>query len=105
MSISVGAVETEDLIGTTDQFSGSVGTSNANVPASAGNVIAEALVRCSSDQANSRRLSVSFDGGTTFLVLSPGEFVGWGTKGGLTQIVIKGNVASVDYEVILNREP
>ena len=97
--------ETEDLLGTTSQYSGVVGVSPVTIPASAGTVIAEALVRCVSSNLITKSLSVSFDGGTTYLVLTPGEFIGWSLKGGVTQLYIKGSVASVAYEIVLNREP
>jgi|WetSurMetagenome_2_1015567.scaffolds.fasta_scaffold199831_2 hypothetical protein len=97
--------ETEDLQGTTTQYTGTVGTSAISIPTVAGTGIAECLIRCPTQSPNTRRLSYSFDGGTTFSILSPGEYIGWSLKGSPTQIKIKGNVASVDYEVILNREP
>lgn len=102
--------EQEDLIGTTKHFNGNVSTSWVSVPAVAGNVIAEAFVRCAVDQLNSCRLYVSFDGGAGYILLAPGEGIGWSIKSskesvtGITQISLKGNVAGVVYEVILNRE-
>ena len=106
MSPNTTTTEIKDLVGSTDQYSGTVGTTPANIPSSAGDKIAECLVRCSSDNTPiTKRLLISFDSGTTFLTLSPGEFVGWSLKGSPTQIVIKGNVASVSYEIVLNREP
>ena len=90
--------------GATKQFIGSVGTTSTAVPAVAGDFIATALIRCPQQTPNTRILFYSFDN-VVFTKLSPGEFIIWPTKGNLTQIFIKGNVASVDYEVILNREP
>jgi len=97
--------ETEDLLGQTTQFTGTVGTTSTAFPTVATTSIAECLIRCPSQTPNSNRLLYSFDGGTTFGTLAPGEFIGWSLKGSPTQIRIKGNVASVNYEIILNKEP
>jgi hypothetical protein len=98
--------ETEDLLGSTAQYAGTVGTAPISVPTAPGPIIAYAFVRCATDNSpQSKRLSYSFDGGTTFAVLSAGEYVGWPMRGSQTQIVLKGNSAGVAYEVLLNREP
>ena len=98
--------EQRDILGTTTNFSGSVGTSFVAVPSSPGKPIAEALVRCSNQTPQSSVLQVSFTSSTgPWISLSPGEFIGWTVKGYMTQIWILGNNASVDYEVVLNREP
>lgn len=97
--------ETIDNLGTTSQYSGTATTSPTSVPAIAGNAIAECLVRCASSNAVTKRLQVSFDGGTTYMTLSPGEFVGWSLKGGVTQIQLKTPASTTDYEIVLNREP
>lgn len=102
--------ESEDLIGTTKHFNGNVSTSWTTVPSTPDNVIAEAFVKCSIDQQPTKRLFVSFDGGEGYLLLAPGEGIGWSIKSskssvsGITQILLKGNMANVTYEVILNRE-
>lgn len=90
--------------GTTLQLAGSVGTTSTAFPTVAGDPIATALIRCPEQTPNSRRLLYSFDN-STFHTLSPGEYIGWSLKGNLTQVYLKGNVASVNYEIILNREP
>jgi hypothetical protein len=98
--------EQADLEGATTHFNGTVGTSAIAVPAStSGTAIAEALVRCPLSNLKSNRLSISFDGGNGFLILSPGEYVGWSVKGLQKQLFVKGNVSGVGYEAILNREP
>jgi len=98
--------EQKDLLGTTTNFQASVGTTFIAIPTVAGNPIAEAFVRCPTQTPNTRRLEVSFTSSTgPWVVLRPGEFIGWSIKGYMKQIWIKGNAASVDYEVILNREP
>ncbi len=92
-----------DTAGDTLQFAASV-TAVISLPTVAGNAISLALVRCKNDQAQSKRLEVSFDGGSTFMELSPGEFVGWPLKGDQTQIQIKA-ATTTDYEIIINRVP
>lgn len=102
--------ETADLQGETKQFAGSVtDTPVVSLPAVAGNRIAEALIRCEIDNNNQRRLLVSFDGGTTFLKLAPGEFVGWSVKSPqatpLQQIIVKSDdTNAVLYEALVNLE-
>jgi hypothetical protein len=91
-------------IGTTTQFTGSVGTTSAAVPSVAGDFITSAIIRCPNQTPTSRTLSWSVDD-ITFHVLAVGEFIGLSIKGNKTQIYLKGSVASVDYEVTLNREP
>jgi len=96
--------ETKDDEGTTTLFATTVGTTAVQVPASAGNNISELLIRCATDNSPvTKRLLWSLDD-TTYHTLAPGEFVGWEPQGTLTQIYLKGNVASVSYEVIMNRE-
>lgn len=97
--------EASDLLGTTSQFVGTVGTTPISVPAVAGKPIAEVLVRAPSQTPPSIRLQYSFDGGSNYSDLAPGEFVGWSLKGSITQVLIKGSTAGVLYEVIMNREP
>lgn len=97
--------ESKDLAGSTAQYASTVGTSPVSLPAVAGDILAYALVRCGTDNTpNNKRLLYSFDGGVTFGTLSPGEFVGWPLRGGVTQIQVKGNTAAVAYEVLLNFE-
>lgn len=97
-------VEIKDLVGSTSQYSGTVGTTPISIPTVAGNALSEVLIRCPVQTPNTVYISVSFDGGANFLRLSVGEFMGWSLKGGITQIQIKGNTAGVAYEVIANRE-
>lgn len=97
--------EQADLLGSTSQLTGTVGTSNTNVPTLAGNKIAEIFVRCP-QQLITNRLSFSINGGTNFFVLAPGEWMSFDMRGNtLTQLILKGNIASVSYEVLLELEP
>ena len=106
MSSPAPQFESKDLAGSTSQYASTVGTSQIPLPPAAGAIIAYAFFRCASDNSPiTKRLLYSLDGGVTFGTLSPGEYVGWPVRGGLTQVIIKGNVAAVAYEVILNHEP
>lgn len=93
--------EIVDSKGITVQYAGTVGTIATNIPTTPGNRINAMFIRCP-NQTTSRTLSYSIDNGTTFFVLSPGEAITWPLKGSRTQILIKGNVAGVLYEVMLN---
>jgi len=92
---TIGATETL-------QFSGTVGTSPISLPSVAGGALVTVMVSCKVQTPSSRRLQFSLDGGTTFFTLTPGSMVGWEPKA-ITQIQIKGNVAGVEYDVIINR--
>jgi hypothetical protein len=91
--------------GDTIHLNGSVGASNTPIPAVAGGVITQVLIECVVDQASTNKLYISFDGGTLFKTLAQGSSMTWTPRGGLTQLVIKGNVAAVDYEILMNRNP
>lgn len=94
----------ESSDGNTKQFASTVDTDPVLLPDLAGDNIATALVRCPAQSPQSRRLMYSFDGGLTYGVLSPGEFVGWSLKGATKQIYLKGNAVGVLYESVLNME-
>ena len=97
--------EVEDLTGTTDHFNGTVGTSAVNIPSIAGGVITEILIENLPSNSANKKLLISFDGGTNFKTLGgPGTSFIWSPKGYLTQIKLKSNLASTDYEIVLNRE-
>lgn len=98
------AFETQDLDGGTTHYNGTVGTSAIAIPTVAGNIISEVVIKCPFQTPTTKKLLVSFDGGTTFFTLDPGEFIGWSVKGSRRQIHIKGGVAGVSYDVLLNRE-
>lgn len=85
------------------QFSGSIGLTATSFPSVAGDDIIQVIVSCKVQSPASRRLLVSFDNGSTFFTLSPGSMLGWEPKD-LQQIQIKGNAASVDYDIVINRK-
>ena len=97
--------ESADKKGSTNVFTGAVGTSWTAVPAVAGNKIQEVKVVCDPDQDYANTLELSLDGGTTTKCkLWVGGFDSEIIKGDLTQIHIRGNVASVKYNITLNEE-
>lgn len=85
------------------QFEGSVGTTPTSLPAVAGNDITQVIVSCRAQTPTSKRLLFSLDNGTTFFTLTPGAMVGWEPKD-IQQIQVKGNVAGVQFDVIINRK-
>ncbi len=84
------------------QFAGSVGTTPTLLPTVAGNDITQVIISCRVQTPSTKRLLFSLDNGTTFFTLTPGSMVGWEPKD-IQQIQVKGNVASVDFDVIINR--
>lgn len=96
--------ELRDSLGSSTMFTGTVGTIATNVPPSASTSITELFVRCPNQTPNTKTLSFSIDGGTNFFVLYPGESILWPLKGAVTQVSIKGSVAGVSYEILINRD-
>lgn len=100
-------IEITDEQGSTFQYGGIATTVPVLVPASAGDPIDEVLIRCPSQTPNSNILFWSIDG-VTYHKLSVGEYVGLeprkkGNTGlKIYQLYIKGNSASVEYEIIMN---
>ncbi len=93
--------EDDSLAGVTQQFAGSVGLTEAPFPDPSVGVIRTVLIRCP-NQNNARRLLYSLNGGSVFHSLAPGEFIGWSLRGSQSQILLKGNGATVDYELTVN---
>lgn len=91
--------------GTTKQYSGSVGTSPSSVPAIAGDPIKTCIVK-NGETIGNRRLLFSIDGtGLVFHSLGPNEWLSYPIRGGITQIQVKANIPTVQYEIIINTEP
>jgi hypothetical protein len=103
--------ETQDILGRTKQFAGTVGTTPILVPAAPEGRITEALIMCSLDNANTARLRFDFTAQSVFDDgLNKGAYVAWSLKGKpstgepIEQIQLVGNQANVKYLVILNLE-
>ena len=97
--------ESADLLGSSEHFNGTVGTTATAVPTVAGGIIAEVLLKNPKTNASSVDLLVSFDGGTTFFTIEPRTGLSWSVRGSKTQIHIKGSAAGTNYEILMNREP
>jgi hypothetical protein len=95
--------ETTDRVGTTTHFNGTATTSPALVPASAGDSIAEVLIRNLLTNPTANKLEVSFDG-IEYFTLNRSEHIVWGVKGNLTQIYVRSTSGTADYQIIMNRE-
>jgi hypothetical protein len=89
--------------GNTIQYTGAVGLTAVLVPSSPGDDIVLALIRCPTQTPITKILYWSLDD-ITYHALSPGEFIGWPMKGSKKQIYVKGSVASVNYEILINTE-
>lgn len=97
----LGGTGTGDL--STIQFEGSVGTTPTSLPAIPGNDITQVIISCRAQTPTTKRLLFSLDNGVTFFTLTPGAMVGWEPKD-IQQIQVVGNVASVQFDVIINRK-
>ena len=94
-----------DNRGSTVQQSGTVGTTNIQIPAVATTAVSEFIIQCPDDQDIDNRLLVSMDGGANVITLQPSGHLAWTPKGSsVTQIDIVGNQAGVKYEIIINLE-
>jgi hypothetical protein len=96
--------EVEDTIGTSTSFVGAVGTGSTAVPSSPGDVIESFYCYCPDQTPVTKKLYYSINGGTTWHELGIGDAIVWSLKGEPTQIYIKGSVATVNYEIIMNRK-
>ena len=90
--------------GTTTFYTSTVGTTPIDLPTTGTTEIREIFVHCPFQTPVTNKLLYSVDGGTVYLSLDVGEFLIWPIRGTLTQLKIKGSVAGVTYEVILNRD-
>lgn len=95
--------EIQDLVGSTVNYSGTVGTSYISLPSSADKNISEVIFKCPYQTPITIRCQISFDTATYF-DLMPGEFIGWTPKGFKKQVRVKANQAGVLYQAIINYE-
>jgi hypothetical protein len=96
--------ESRDNIGTTSQFTSTVGTSPVSIPSVAGGRISEVFIHNPASNPKNSILYFSMDGGTTFTSLPWNSTFGWTPKGSVTQIQIKADAAGRNYEIVMNRE-
>jgi hypothetical protein len=96
--------EISDLAGTVTHFSGVATTVAVQIPAVPSTVIAEVLIRNTND-FGSDKLQVSFDGGVSYFDIDTKDALACGPKGQITSIHIRSSSGSVNYQVIMNREP
>jgi len=98
--------EQTDVLGSTDEFTGTVNTFGTSLPPVAGTAIEEISIRCTVDQPFKKRLEFSFDNINWFR-LKVGESREEEPRGGtITQVHIRAagvGVTSVKYEVVMNR--
>jgi hypothetical protein len=90
--------------GSTTLDSNSVGTVAVLIPAVAGDIILSFSARSATGNAAARRMEVSIDGGVNFWVLRAGESVGGDIAGSITQIWIRAQASTLDYEVVVTTE-
>lgn len=97
--------EVTDRLGTTDEYSGSVGTTAIKIPGTAGNVIDEIDIRCAVDQPFATRLEYSYDN-VNYKRLRVGESKSDEPRGNITQVWIRAagsGITAANYEIIMNR--
>lgn len=102
--------ETKDVLGTTRHFNGNVGAGELLIPNTPEKKISDVFIRNPASNLNTDRLSVSIDGGSSFIVLARGEFIQWSPKNTasgdpIKQIRLKGNREVINYETLFNFEP
>lgn len=91
--------------GSSDHFNGTATTTPINIPPVDGQTIVDILIEVPDDQDATNKLYVSLDGGILFKTLTTSANMVWSPRGNLKHVVIKGNSATVKYEIVMNREP
>lgn len=105
MADDIPQFETEERVGTTDPYTGNVGTSWTAIPSVAGTEIQSFTVVNDVDNDITDWIEISLDAGTTVMDrIYPSGSLSHLIKGAKTQIHIRAAAASVGYKVILNRE-
>lgn len=97
--------EQTDQLGSTDEFSSSVGTTAVKVPPTAGNDIEEIGIRCAVDQPPNTRLEYSYDG-INYRRLRVGESREDEPRGSIKQVWVRAagsGITTCKYEIIMNR--
>ncbi len=95
--------ETQDRDGSTSHHNGTATSGAVGVPSVAAGFITEVLMTVPK-QAGSAAVKISFDGGTNYIEVKELGHIVWPMKGDITQVFVKTDSGSFDYEIILNRE-
>jgi hypothetical protein len=102
-------MDIKDTLGKTQHFNGVATLSSALVPAAPQGKLGSVIVRNPQSNSINEILYVAFDGGTTYVALGRGEFVGWYPKNNssnspIQQIRVLGSTTTVNYETIMDFE-
>jgi len=103
--------ETKDVLGKTKHFNGTLLTTSSNlIPSVTEGKISSVIVRNPATNQVNDKIYVAFDGGTTYLTLSRGEFVGWSPKSNssgtpIQQIRLYSSRDGAAFESIFDFEP
>ena len=101
MSDALEQFEVSDNDGSSVAFTGNATTTVANVPTVAGDPISGVLMK---NISNNKDMEVSFDNGTTFFPLEPGEAISLDVKGLPTQIQVQTPSSNADWKAVINFE-
>jgi len=104
MTDTIGQFETQDIAGNSKHFEGNVDASLTAIPVVSDKIINEVLIYCPIEQVEQKVLKVSFDGGTTFKILTTGDSLIWTPKGARKQIHIQSDANTSDYKIDINFE-
>lgn len=94
--------ETQDREGSTSHHNGTATSVAAGVPSVAAGFITEVLMTVPKQSGNAA-VKISFDSVNYIEVKELGH-ISWSMKGDVTQVFVKTDSGSFDYEIILNRE-
>lgn len=104
MAIQLPQFEVTDDLGSSVQYTGTVGTSPTAFPTVAGFEIDSVFVLCDKQTGLANYIEVSLDNQTTWQKLYVGEWIRGQVKGGLKQIHLKANTAGVQYRMNIEFE-
>lgn len=102
--------ETQDVLGTTQHYNGTVGTTPILLPTTAGAKISTFLIRNPMGNGAATTIFVAADGQLTYISVTRGEAFQWSPKktaagSPITQIRIYASANASTYEAIMDFEP